>query len=272
MEEHLGGPMCTPTAFTLCALLLLLPPAVAGEPEQVPDADELAKALIERLESHDARIRYEALQEASQNQHPSLTSPLIKALKDDYTDNRKRAAQALATRADPKAQKRAATALAHRLPSLSEKEDKTEELVVIAKALGDLGQKSSVKPLLKGLDPKTPRAEAEARLKAVAEIPHAEAIERLMQYGSKGRRGNTHANLVVAALRHATGQKFGKDPDTWRAWWRENRATFDFEAVARERDEKLDREQEKADRKKGRRKNKDGKRRKRKDDPEEETS
>ena len=144
-------------------------------------------------------------------------------------------------------------------------------MVGIAKALGDLGQKSSVKPLLKGLDPKTPRAEAEARLKAVAEIPHADAIAGLMQYGSKGRRGNTHRNLVVGALRHATGQKFGKDPDAWRTWWRENKATFDFEAVKRKREDDEARRQEKADRKKNRG-DKGRKKRKRKDDPEEETS
>ncbi len=257
--------MCTRVGFTLCALLLLLPAAAARE----PGADDQAEALVERLRSDDASVRYKALQAASQSQHPSLTGPLIKLLKDDYPENRKRAAQALAARTNSSAKKRAATALARRLPSLSGKEDKSEELVGIAKALGDLGQKSSVKPLLKGLDPKTPRAEAEARLKAVAEIPHADAIAGLMQYGSKGRRGNTQRNLVVGALRHATGQKFGKDPDAWRTWWRENKATFDFEAAAREREAQQAREQEKAD-KKNRRK-KDGKRRKRKDDTEEET-
>ena len=262
--------MCTRFGFMLCALLLLFPPAGAAEREErVPDAGDVAEALVERLRSDDARVRYEALQAAFQNQHPSLTGPLIKALRDDYPENRKRAAQALARRTDSKTKKRAAIALVKRLPTLSGKEERSEELVVVTEALGDLGQKTSVKPLLKGLDPKTPRAEAVARLKAVAQIPHAEAIEGLMQYGSKGRRGNTHGKLVIAALQHATGQKFGKDPDAWRTWWRENKATFDFEAAAREREAQQAREQEKAD-KKNRRK-KDGKRRKRKDDTEEET-
>ena len=254
--------MCTRIGFTLCASLLLLAPALAGE----PTAADRTKALIERLESHDARIRYEALAEAATNPDEALAGALIKALKDDYPENRKRAAQALA-KCPAKSKKKAATALAKRLPALSGKEDKSEELRVVAKAIGELGQKTSVKPLLKGLSPKTSREEAEARLRAVAEIPHADAIEGLMQYGSKGRRGNTHHNLVVGALRHATGQKFGKDPDAWRAWWRENKATFDFEAIKRKREDDEARRQEKADRKKQRGK-KGRKKRKRKDDPE----
>jgi hypothetical protein len=69
------------------------------------------------------------------------------------------------------------------------------------------------------------------RLRAVANVPSADAIEALIAYGSRGRRGSHARAQTARALQYATGVKIGGDPDKWRDWWRENKDSFDFEAA-----------------------------------------
>ena len=99
-----------------------------------------------------------------------------------------------------------------------------EELLRVIDALRLLQQPASIKPLLDDIDLHMEFDEVEARMYAVANVPHAEAIERLIQFLAKGRRGGSdmkkQRDAAQKALQYATGQRFGHDPDRWRAWWR----------------------------------------------------
>ncbi|MHC4958399.1 MAG: HEAT repeat domain-containing protein [Planctomycetota bacterium] len=242
--------------------LALLLSAAAWADEAAKAAQAKADELTKTMASKDAEERLSAVREAARNQHKSLVSPLTRLLKDKDVRIRYEAIAVLGLRLVPKDKKTAAKALNARLVPLSKKVQDQEELLKVVSALHDLAQPSSIKPLL-DMKADTDRDVAVARAKAVANVPSKEAIERLIQFGYKDRRGASRtvrtANL---ALTYATGEKVRGGIEGWRKWWSDNKASFDVEAAAearlKSRMEKAAKDAKKEERKRRKRKKKDG--------------
>lgn len=242
-----------------------LPTALAEEDAREPDEKTQAAALIAAMKDKDPEVRAEAAEKAAANQHASLTSPLVRLLADSELGVRHGAMKALGTRQERAARKKAAGALSPKLKRLGKHPADRDELMRVIDTLRLLQQPSSIRPLLDGIDVDMETDEVKARMDAVAAVPDPEAIERLIQFLAKGRRGGLRPQRQAAAkaLQWATGQRFGHDPDQWRAWWREYGKDFSFEAVAEEREaaarEKREKEEARKKRKEDREKKRKGK-------------
>ena len=232
-------------AIVVVLLLVVIgAPALADEGEMTEK--ELVKDVLKRLKDRDAPTRAAAATDAAEVQDKSVTAQLIRLVKDKDMHVRQSAIEALAARSVPAQRKQAAQALAARLPALAARPVDLEEYRQVIAVLHDLAEPCTVKALL-DIDVNEERDTAGERLMAVANIPCAEAIEGLIALASKGRnRGrNRRKDSCIAALHAATGQKLGSDPDKWRAWWKDAKAHFDFEAAAAGRAEKARREADK---------------------------
>jgi len=193
-------------------------------------------------------------------QHKDLVTPLVKCLRDDVREVRAAAAEALVAREGAKDRVQAAKGVAALLKPLP-REPEAEELArekLLVPILEDLAQTASIKALL-DVHPEGPQTEIKARLLAVANVPAPEAIDALIAFASKqGRRGG-HRGAVGQALKVATGENFGRDPDKWRAWWKKAKRDFDFEAAAAQRQaqrEQRARKEEKKEERKGKKRQK----------------
>lgn len=228
---------------------LLLALALLAAPEDLP----------RRLAADDTDDVIAACREAATLQEASLTAPLIHLLKHDNPAVRKAAIEALQLRKPEEERKKAAPALAQRIAPLAEKEDGKEELLLVAAALHDLAQEAALKPLLDGITPDSDREITRARLHAAANVPSKEVIDELLQLGSQGRRGGAgwRQAAVIEALRYATQEKVQGGVEAWRAWWTENKKTYDAFLVASKRAEARLAEEER--RKKGKKGGEGGK-------------
>jgi len=264
---------CVLSVFLTAVLVLglvSLPAVWAEDGPGEPDEKARAAALIAAMKSKDPDARAEAAEKAAGNQHASLTSALVRLLADRELGVRHMAMQALGTREVRAARKKAAGALTPKLKRLGNHPADRDELMRVIDTLRLLQQPSSIRPLLDGIDGDMELDEVKARLNAVAGVPDAEAIERLIQFLAKGRRGGLkpQRTAAVKALQWATGQRLGHDPDKWRAWWREYGKDFSFEALADEREEAARKKKEKEDARKKRKKGRERKGRgKKKPDP-----
>ena len=213
-------------------LATLAPSSIAyAEEEPVP----VAKLLAD-MKHKEEPVRRKAAEHAATVHDAKLVAPLAKLLKDDSADVRAAAVDALRQRIDRADQKRAAQALLARVPRKDGLTDRAERLAVL-KALHDLARPETVRPLLDAIEVTTDLDEVEARLIAVGNVPHADAIERLITFLAKGRGDRSrHRALAVKALRYATGVNYSRDPDAWRAWWRKAQRTFDLEQRKRDRE------------------------------------
>jgi len=235
-------------AAVLALSFAAVPPAQAQDAATPPSTD----VLLERMKSEFAVDRLPAVVAAKEDQDAKLTKPLTKLLKDEAYDVRKAAMAALGAREEKAARKTASKALCARLSPLAKSPDHDGELIEVCRALHDLAQPSSVKPLIKILSADTPEEVAKAVLMAVANVPTDDAIEALIGQMSKGRRrgpARGQRRSAVAALRYATGEDERNDPDLWRAWWKTAKKSFDHEAAAArrsgQRQEDADREERK---------------------------
>ncbi|MHC4729062.1 MAG: HEAT repeat domain-containing protein [Planctomycetota bacterium] len=237
-----------------CSIALLCALALADDV-----AKEEAAAIAKRLASKDLDTRIEATREAAQNQHSSLTSPLIKLLRNKEVTVRLAAVEALGLRRETSEKKRAAKALSVRIKPLEDKPDRHDELTKIVEALHDLAQPIAIRPLM-DIPVNLDQALAQARLHAAANIPSKEVIDRLLQYASSGRRNrNARWKSAGAAIRYATQESVKGGIREWRQWWKDNKATFDVDHAANLRaDERMKQAQQKANRKKRKRKKKGG--------------
>ena len=211
--------------------------AFAEEPVREIDAKAQAKELVSAMKSKDPAIRLEAATKARDNQETTITSALLRLLSDKDGHVRDAAIDALAMRSTSSQRKKAASSLAGRMPRLQKHPADREELNRVIEALGRLQQPASIRPLLDPIDKDMEIEEVQARMNAVAEIPHKESVERLIQFLARGRKGEARNQKGAAqrALITLTGIKGNRDPDSWRAWWREHGKDFDFEYVAQER-------------------------------------
>ena len=261
--------------FLAAALVLGLvcsPVALAEDGAGEPDEKARAAALAAAMRSKDPGARAVAAEKAAGNQHPSLTSPLVRLLADKELGVRHMAMRALGRRELRAARKKAAGALTPKLKRLGNHPADRDELMRVIDTLRLLQQPSSIRPLLDGIDGDMELDEVKARLNAVAGVPDAEAIERLIQFLAKGRRGGLKPQRTAAAkaLQWATGQRLGHDPDKWRAWWREYEKDFSFEALAEEREDAARKKKAKEDARKKRKRDREEKRKgkgKKKPDP-----
>ncbi len=213
------------------------PPAApelpGGEDRAADTADP--EQVAKDLGSGDLEVRSQAVAQAAGLQHAVVTGALLRQLgREQSAGLRLAIVGALAGRSEPADRRKASGALVSRLGRLGDHVAEQGELLATIQALGRLGQAEAVKPLIDGIDNETPAEEARARLMAVADIPHVEAIDRLIQFLSKFGKGRLGHQRDAArdALARATGQKLGNDPDAWRSWWRAARSDFDFEAAA----------------------------------------
>ena len=212
-------------------LLALFTAPLAAEDDPRAAAADIAK----RLNAPEDDLRIEALREAATNQESSLVAPVAKLLKDDNPAVRAAAVEALVLRQTAADRRKAALALAARLKPLEKREEDADELSKVVQALHDLAQEASMKALL-DMDFDEERALVRERLMAVANVPSKEAVDRILQAGSRGRRGQQGRRATaVAALRYATQEDVGGGIDEWRAWWNDNKATFDPVKAAEKR-------------------------------------
>ena len=183
-------------------------------------------------------MRRTAAEEAAAEHDPRVSAALVKAATDGDRGVRLAVAAALGARTVEAARKDAATALLSRIDRLVQYADMQDELVQVLGALHDLALPSTVAPIANGIDlTRREPAILEARLRAIANVPAGEAVTELISLLAKGgRAGNAWwKRFVRDALVYATGEKFGPDPDAWRAWWKEKEKTFDHAAAAARR-------------------------------------
>jgi HEAT repeat protein len=233
--------MRTTALLTLLVLLTLpLQPAFAEE-----EPVRTAKDILKDLKDRDRGVKLLAIAECGETQDTATTTQLTKMLKEKDFEVRAAVIEALAARKAASDQKRAATALAHRLAPLSKGAANVEEYLAVIAALDTLAQPCSIRALL-DMEIEEDQETAKARIMAVAKVPSKEAIDALIAFASKGRnRGtNNQREFATKALQAATGQKFNRDMDKWRSWWKEHRDTFDFEMMKAERDEQRRAEEE----------------------------
>jgi HEAT repeat protein len=217
------------------SILVLALLALAVPAEEDKALREAASELVARMRSKDGEERLAATRETAMNQHHLVLSPLIKLLKDKDRRIREAAISSLGLRDDPKAARAAANALAARLRPLEGKEETREELLAVISALHDLAQPASIKALI-DIKSGTDRDVMSARAMAVANVPSKEAIERLIQYGYKDRRGSDATRRIATrALTYATQVKLKGNLEEWRRWWSDNKDAFDVDAAAEAR-------------------------------------
>jgi hypothetical protein len=208
----------------------------------------LALALLAAPDftSEDSDVVIAACREAATVQDEALTAPLIRLLKHDNPAVRKAAIEALQLRKPEEERKKAAHALAQRIAPLAEKPETKEECLLVATALHDLAHPVALKPLLEGIGPDSDRELSRARLRAAANLPSKEVIDELLQLGSAGKRGGAgwRQAAVIDALRYATQENVKGGIEAWRAWWTENKKTYDADIVASKRAEARLAEQE----------------------------
>jgi len=253
-------------ALAFVFVLALGAPQVAtaqqtGAAESVAEAGAFDVAdLVKRLKSKEGDVRLVAATQALEVADDAVTKPLARLLGDDEFGVRAAAIQALATRTTERGRRDAAKALVARMPRLAKAEYGEGELLLVIEALGELAQPSSVKPLFDGITDETSDEILEARMDAVAQIPHASAVEELIRYLARRGRGKWggRKRAVTSALQAATGQRLGNDPDKWRAWWKENAKTFDFAAAAERRASESAERERRAEKKRNRKSGKKG--------------
>jgi HEAT repeat protein len=258
------------------ALLLVAAPVVFGslavagdDPAGTPPKRDAGKAddpiavLLGKLkEDQEYETRMEGLKEAKTVDDLKMIPALGKLLKAPEKAVRIAAIEDLGARASVETRKKAATVLCERLKPLDALLDKDpsqkDEVIAVAHALHDLAQPSSIEALLSGIDANSDLDVVEARAMAVGNIPDAKAIEGLIDYMSRGRRGGGgHGGRLSKALRYATGATVADDPDAWRAWWKVAKTHFDFEEAASKREKARAEQSAKEEARKGKG-NKDG--------------
>jgi len=244
-------------ALALAAALCLTAPVVAADEPAEPATD--TATLVTELKAKETHRRLAAAEAAKDDADDTLITPLAKLLTDDLYAIRKAAVLALAARTSESGRKKASQVLVRRIRPLGKSAYEQGELIRVLEALHDLAHTVAIEPLLDDIGVDTPEDVVRARLTAVANIPHADAIEGLIGLAARGGRKSMgrQRRLATQALAYATGERLGNDPDTWRAWWKENRRTFDFEAAAAAREESREKsrqKEEKREKKKRRKK------------------
>lgn len=219
---------------TWCLLALIATLAIAQDRQ--PAGNEFdpgidPKEVAKRLASKDVTVRLQAAREAANVQDSCVVSPLTRLLKDKEMAVRQEALSALKLRENEKDRRKAATAIASRLKTLADKEEWRAELIECCNALHDLAQRSTIKALLSNVSTEASPDELRARLRAVANVPHADAIDELLRFASSGRKANRRSKWAQQAMAYATCQKDDKSLDQWRRWWSDNKKTFDFEGA-----------------------------------------
>jgi hypothetical protein len=242
--------MIRTTLLLITLLAVVATPALAGREGPPRGVTEVLKDL----KGKDREARLAALDEARELQDKAISSQLLKMSKDRDLEVRLAAVDALRDRSAKADRLRAAQTLAGRLAALAGKVEHEEEYRLTISVLHDLAQPVAIRALL-DLDVEEDPETARERLMAVANVPHADAIEGLIAFAAKGRkRGrNQQRQLAFQALRYATGQKFPADPDAWRSWWNEVKRDYDFTLAAARREELREKEREKLRRQEERR-------------------
>ncbi len=241
--------------LTLPLVAAFVAGSLAHAEDDAPTAPLEPMRIVEALKSKDKAARLAAAQQAKDVQDDKLVAPLAALLGDEDMAARHAAIEALGARASADSQKKAASALAAHLPKVAKKPECEAELIAAAQALGVLAQPASIDALMADIEMGTPSGVVRSRLTAVANVASPEAIDALIQFLAKQGRGQNgqQRDACRDALRDATGENFGNDPDGWRAWWKDAKKSFDFDAAARRRaaarQKQADDEQRRKDRK-----------------------
>jgi HEAT repeat protein len=226
------------------------PSTLAGDAAKNDAAKaDTSKQIAKQLSDKNDQQVLGALLEASGNQSKTLTSPLIKLLKNKNAAIRESAIACLGGRTEASSKKRAAISLASRLKPLGDKSTTKPEMLLVVQALHDLAQPTTIKALLDSPNSEE-RDVRQARAMAVANVPSKEAIERLIQYGYKDRRGEARTrDIATKALKYATQDTGKRGIEGWRKWWKENEREFDVVGAAEKRTEAREKKAAQAKRK-----------------------
>jgi hypothetical protein len=213
--------------------LLSLPVRAEDPPAGEPESEEARVArLVLAMKAEEPAQRLAAVEESRTVQAEPLVAALVRLVKDDSRSVREAVARSLAVRADAGARKKAAAALGARLGPLA-KETDTGEILVVIRALHDLAEPASVKPLLEGIEIDTDPEVLRARVHAVGNVPTIEAVEELIRFAAKGRYRSAggQRGSPIQAIEYATGRQF-RNLDEIHVWWAHNKKTFDPKAAA----------------------------------------
>jgi HEAT repeat protein len=222
-------------------------PAARADDAPKPSAPATGKkvdpilALIERLGEHQPLdVRLAALKDAAEEEDIRLVAPLGKLLKADERDVRLAAVAALARNRSEDTRRKSSGLLLERSKILATAMEKDltlkAELIAVLDGLHDLAHESTIDGLLDGIEAGLDRDVVSARTMAVASVPSAKAIEALIGTMARRHRDGTGIRAeLTKALVYATGVKGGNDDDAWRSWWRDAKATFDFQAASEAR-------------------------------------
>jgi len=235
------------TLFT-AVVAITFAPSIRADDAPKPDAPATGKpvdpvvSLIERLkEDQSLEVRLAALAEAATLEDPRLVAALGKTLKADEEEVRLGAVTALGACRFAETKKKAASLLLERSKVVQAAYEKNvalkAELLAILKALHDLAQESTIDGILDGIEVGIDLDVVGARAMAVANVPSPKAIEGLIGYMARRHRdGSGIRAQLTKALTYATGVKGANDDDAWRSWWKDAKATFDFQAAYAERE------------------------------------
>ena len=231
----------------LAAAVVYAPPSRADDAPK-PEAPATGKpvdpivSLLERLkDDQPLDVRLAALKEAATTEDARLVTAVGKLLKADEEDVRLAAVTALAACRFAETKRKAALLLLERSKVVQQAYEKDvsrkHELLAIFQGLHDLAQEATIDGILDGIEAGIDLDVVGARAMAVANVPSAKAIDGLISYMARRHRDGTGIRgQLTKALTYATGVKGANDDDAWRSWWKDAKATFDFQAAFAERE------------------------------------
>jgi HEAT repeat protein len=170
--------------------------------------------LIEALKDKEGYVRAKAAEVLGKIKDPRAVEPLIEALKDKDSDVRQSAAIALGDLKDLRAVDPLIEAL---------KDEDWRVRQGAASALGKLKDLRAVERLIEALKDKDPVVRWVAAT-ALGELKDPRAVEPLIE-ALKDKHGHVKER-AEEALQKITGKDFGKDPEKWQKWWKENKERF----------------------------------------------
>jgi hypothetical protein len=171
------------------------------------------------------------LQDLSEIPHDLVSAAIAKkGLRDRSTVVRERAAEALGVMK----RKNVVPALIAAM-KMKKNEEVIEVYVRLITALGEIGDPRAVDILSKDWwNQKIGEygvAAAKAKIRALGNIEHVTAVDALIDtfYLAKEETIGWFKDDLIQSLKKLTRQDFRYDRKAWKAWWKKNRSSHDFE-------------------------------------------
>ena len=171
----------------------------------------VALPLISALRDENWRVRSNAAFAFEVLKEPAAREPLLLALEDNNVNVRNGAAIALASIGGPRVLDRL---IEHLKNDAAARPD-------VAIALGRLGDRKAVEPLINALDDEDDFVRTVVA-GALGVLKDARAIDPLIEaipfFSRRSYQGRIHSNAAVEALFRLTGKNYKEDQQKWRKW------------------------------------------------------